>query len=63
MDPIEYYMNPVSYFMNLIAYGASSDPDIVCFHEILKEPDRKEFIKAMVKEIDGHNNNNWVIVE
>jgi hypothetical protein len=63
VDPVEYMMDPVSYIMDLVAYGASSDPDIMYFHEILSEPDKQEFLKAMVKEIEGHNaNNNWVVV-
>jgi hypothetical protein len=64
VDPIEYMMDPVSYIMDLVVYGASSDPDIMYFHEILSAPDKKEFLKAMIKEIEGHNaNTNWVVVD
>jgi hypothetical protein len=50
-------------YENPIAYAASSDPDIMYFHEILREPDKKEFLKSMQQEIDGHNENgNWVLV-
>ncbi len=64
IDPVEYMMDPVSYIMDLVAYGASSDPDIMYFHEILSAPDKHEFLKAMVKEIEGHNkNNNWIVVD
>ncbi len=46
-----------------VAYAASSDPDVMYFHEILREPDKHEFLKSMQKEIDGHNENkNWVLI-
>jgi hypothetical protein len=49
--------------MHPVAYAASTDPDVMYFHEILREPDKKEFLQSMQKEIDGHNENkNWELV-
>jgi hypothetical protein len=46
-----------------LAMAASSDPDVMYYHEILHEPDKPEFIKAMKDEIQGHNdNNNWEVI-
>jgi Reverse transcriptase (RNA-dependent DNA polymerase) len=49
--------------MNPIYMAASTDPDVMYYHQILKEPDKQQFIDAMQKEIQGHNeNNNWELV-
>lgn len=46
-----------------LAFAASSDPDVLYLNEALKAPDRKEFIQAMVKEIQSHvDKGNWLIV-
>jgi Reverse transcriptase (RNA-dependent DNA polymerase) len=46
-----------------IAMAASSDSDTLYYHEILREPDKAQFIQAMEEEIRGHNDNkNWVPV-
>ena len=46
-----------------IVYAASSDPDILYLHEAMKAPDRAQFIKAMEREIKGHEEgNHWVLV-
>ena len=37
-----------------IVYAASSDPDILYLHEVMKAPDCAQFIKAMEHEIKGH---------
>lgn len=45
------------------AMVASSDPDILYLHEAMKAPDHKEFIKAMIQEVNAHiENKNWKIV-
>jgi hypothetical protein len=47
----------------LLAYKASADPDTMYVHEAMKEPDKKEFIKAMQKEVsDQSNNKNFSII-
>ena len=47
----------------LLVYKASTDPDTMYMHEAMREPDHKEFIKAMEKEVeDQMNNGNFTIV-
>ena len=46
-----------------IAFAASSDPDIMYLNQAMKQPDKKQFMKAMKSEIDSHTENkHWVIV-
>ena len=46
-----------------LVYAASSDPDILYLHEAMKAPDRAQFLKAMEREIKGHEEgNHWVLV-
>lgn len=48
----------------LLALAASADPDTMYYHEAMKEPDKQEFIKAMVREVEGQQaNGNWTIVK
>jgi len=48
----------------LLAFAASADPDTMYYHEAMKEPDKEEFIKAMVREVEGQQaNGNWTIVK
>ena len=45
------------------AYAASADPDTMYYHEAMREPDRKQFIKAMQKEVESHTSNGvWELV-
>jgi hypothetical protein len=37
-----------------IAFKASSDPDTMYYHQAIRAPDRDEFLKAIVKEINDH---------
>jgi hypothetical protein len=37
-----------------VALAASSDPDNLYMHEAMKQPDKKEFIQAMKKEVSAH---------
>ena len=47
----------------LHAYKAVADPDTMYLHQAMKEPDRKEFLKAMQKEVeDQYNNNNFSVI-
>ena len=34
----------------LLACKASADPDTMCMHQAMKQPDKKQFVKAMKKE-------------
>ena len=46
-----------------IAFHAEMMGDIMYFHQALKQEDSPEFIKAIVKEINGHvEQNHWQIV-
>ena len=43
---------------------ASSDPDTFYYHEAMREPDSKQFQKAMEKEVWDHTkNNHWEFME
>jgi hypothetical protein len=47
----------------LFAYKAKTDPDTMYFHEALRQPDKKEFIKAMDKELtDQMEHGNFTVV-
>ena len=47
----------------LLAYASSADPDTMYMHEAMREPDREEFKKAMIKEVkDQTENGNFSIV-
>ena len=47
----------------LYPYKATSDPDTMYLHEVMKEPDKKEFIKDKRKEIkDQMDNGNFSII-
>ena len=40
-----------------MAYKATTDPDTMYWHQAMKEPDRDEFVKASIKEVDDQINN------
>ena len=49
---------------NPISFAASSDPDTMYFHEAMKAPDAKEFLKAMSKEFNDHcDRGHWEIIQ
>ncbi len=46
-----------------LAYKTVSDPDTLYFHQAMKEPDSKEFMASMMKEVqDQFNNGNFNVV-
>ena len=46
-----------------IAFAASSNPDVMYYHEALKAPDRKQFIEAMKQEVADHEQRgHWELV-
>jgi hypothetical protein len=46
-----------------IAFHAQMTGDIMYLHQALQQPDAAEFVKAVVKEINGHvDNKNWKII-
>eukprot|EP00978_Attheya_sp_CCMP212_P013327 scaffold33477_cov61-Attheya_sp.AAC.1 len=47
-----------------IAFTASSDPDNLYLHEAMREPDKKQFMEAMKKEVSSHEDNqHWEITK
>jgi Reverse transcriptase (RNA-dependent DNA polymerase) len=43
--------------------AATTDPDTMYYHEILNQPDKQQFIEAMVREIEDHNEKqHWRLV-
>ena len=47
-----------------ITYSASSDPDVMYVDQAMKQPDRKQFIKAMAEEVEAHtNNHHWQLIQ
>ena len=47
----------------VMAYAASSNPDVMYLHEAMKQPDKKQFVEAMLKEVQGQlNGGHYVIV-
>jgi hypothetical protein len=48
---------------NPIAFNAEMMGDIMYLHQALKQPDAAEFVKAVIKEINGHiENHNWELI-
>jgi len=48
----------------LKAFAASNDPDILYVDQALRAPDREEFIKAMTKEVQGHEEKgHWRLIK
>jgi hypothetical protein len=46
---------PTVEYVNPISMAAMSDPDTIYYHETLHQPDKQNFIEAMAREIDDHN--------
>ena len=47
----------------VLAYAASADPNTMYYHEAMRKPDSTEFIKAMGKEVQSHQENEvWELV-
>ena len=47
----------------LLAFKATSDPDTMCHHQAMREPDREDFKFAMSKEIhDQMKNGNFTVL-
>ena len=46
-----------------IAFAASADPDVMYLHEAMRQPDRKEFVQAMIDEVTTHTERgHWKII-
>jgi hypothetical protein len=47
---------------NSIAFHAEMMGDIMYLQQALKQPDEKEFVQAVIKEVNGHvDSNNWTL--
>jgi hypothetical protein len=47
-----------------IAFAASTNPDILYYHEAMKQPDRLKFMDAIVQEMNAHiENKNWELMD
>lgn len=46
-----------------IAFKASTDPDTMYYHEAISAPDKDQFLKAIVDEVNAHiDGNHWKLV-
>jgi hypothetical protein len=46
---------------NPIAFHTEMMGDIMYFQQVLKQTDAKEFVQAVIKEVNGHmDSNNWM---
>jgi hypothetical protein len=47
---------------NLIVFHAEMMGDIMYLQQAPKQPDAKEFVQAVIKEVNGHvDSNNWML--
>ena len=46
-----------------IAFKAIGDPDTMCYHQAMRAPDRRQFVGAMIKEVEDHvQRKHWEII-
>ena len=51
-------------FNGVNIFNAKADNETYMFHEILKMPDKADFVKAMVKELEDHEKRgHWIMME
>jgi Reverse transcriptase (RNA-dependent DNA polymerase) len=51
-------------WMSPLAFAASADPDVMYLHGALLQPDKAQFLKAMINEVEGQTRNkNWILIE
>ena len=49
---------------NTIVFPAEMMGDIMYFHQTIRQPDKQEFVKAVVKEVEAQvKNDHWVLVK
>ena len=50
--------------VNPLILNAKADNETYMFHEILRMPDKHEFVQAMVKELEDHSNRkHWIALD
>jgi hypothetical protein len=48
---------------NLIEFHAEMMGDIMYFHQVVRQPEAWEFVKAVVTEVEAHvKNDHWVLI-
>jgi hypothetical protein len=58
IEPESDYQHPA------LAFAASNNPDIMYWHEAMRQPDRKQFLQSAKQEIDDQTQNgNWRIIQ
>ena len=63
MQSLTNNFNQTYEFLNPIALKVSTNPDTMYMHQAMRQPDRKEFIQAMQKEVkDQMENGNFTII-
>ena len=54
---------PFAIVVETLGLSASSDPDTMTLDEALRQPDRKQFIAAMHKELEDHiSHKHWKVI-
>jgi hypothetical protein len=49
---------------NPVAFHANMMGDIMYYHQALQQSDAKQFVDAVIKEVNGHvNNNHWNLIK
>ena len=47
-----------------VAFAKSSDPDVMHLHQALRQPDHKQFLAAMQKEVEDHTQRkHWQVIQ
>lgn len=48
---------------NPVAYKASTNPDIMYYHQAMQAPDREQFVDAIIDEVNAHiEGNHWEMI-
>jgi hypothetical protein len=48
--------HPIVFFVEMMG-------DIMYLHQALRQPDAREFVQAVIKEVNGHTkNNHWKLI-
>jgi hypothetical protein len=63
-ETIEDLFHDQQRMQNPIAFHAAMMDNIMYYHQALQQPDAKQFVDAVVKEVNGHvNNNHWKLIK
>jgi hypothetical protein len=57
------HLNLQDRMCHLIVFLAKMMGDIMYLHQVLRQPDAKEFVEAVIKEVNGHfDNDHWKLI-